>query len=142
MCIRDSFCGARSVFITDVNQYRLDLAKKMGATEAVNLKTDSIEELMKKHHIVEGFDVGMEMSGSGAALNQLLGLMRNGGKVALLGIAGPVSYTHLDVYKRQLRNCDLNSIPVATNVATAEVLIQGLARGDLAWREIINPVAR
>ena len=83
------FCGARSVFITDVNQYRLDLAKKMGATEAVNLKTDSIEELMKKHHIVEGFDVGMEMSGSGAALNQLLGLMRNGGKVALLGIAGP-----------------------------------------------------
>ena len=38
-----------------------------------------------------------------------------------------------------LRNCDLNSIPVATNVATAEVLIQGLQRGDLAWREIINP---
>lgn len=83
------FCGARSVFITDVNQYRLDLAKKMGATEAVNLKTDCIEDLMKKHRIVEGFDVGMEMSGSGAALGQLLGLMRNGGKVALLGIAGP-----------------------------------------------------
>ena len=38
-----------------------------------------------------------------------------------------------------LRNCDLNSIPVATNVATAEVLIQGLQRGDLAWREILNP---
>ncbi len=82
-------CGARSVFITDVNQYRLDLAKKMGATETVNLKTDNIEELMKKHSIVEGFDVGMEMSGNGAALNQLLGLMRNGGKVSLLGIAGP-----------------------------------------------------
>ncbi len=41
-----------------------------------------------------------------------------------------------------MRNCDLNSIPVATNVATAEVLIQGLARGDLAWREIVNPKKR
>ena len=51
-------------------------------------------------------------------------------------------YEHETEINNLLRNCDLNSIPVATNVATAEVLIQGLARGDLAWREIINPVAR
>lgn len=81
--------GARSVFITDVNDFRLSLAKKMGATEAVNVARDNIEELMAKHNIVEGFDVGCEMSGNGRALNQLLGLMRNGGKVSLLGIAGP-----------------------------------------------------
>ena len=73
-------------------------------------------------------------------------------------IAARVSYNEIDLvllfrdpaekYDRDseintlLRNCDLNSIPVATNVATAEVLIQGLSRGDLAWREIVNPTAR
>ena len=73
-------------------------------------------------------------------------------------IAARVAYNEIDLvllfrdpmekYEQQveinnvLRNCDFNSIPVATNLATAEVLIQGLARGDLAWREIINPVAR
>ena len=75
--------------ITDVNDYRLDIAKKMGASATVNLKTQSVEEVMKELHIIEGFDVGCEMSGNGAALNQMLKLMRNGGKVALLGIAGP-----------------------------------------------------
>lgn len=81
--------GARRIVITDVNQYRLDLAKKMGADAAVNLSQDTVEEAMKHLGIIEGFDVGMEMSGNGTALNQLLKLMRNGGKVSLLGIAGP-----------------------------------------------------
>lgn len=81
--------GARRIVVTDVNPYRLALAEKMGATAAVNLKEQNVEDAMKKLHIVEGFDVGCEMSGNGAALNQLLKLMRNGGKVALLGIAGP-----------------------------------------------------
>ena len=81
--------GARRIVITDVNQYRLDLAKKMGADAAVNLSQETVEDAMKRLNIVEGFDVGMEMSGNGTALNPLLKLMRNGGNVALLGIAGP-----------------------------------------------------
>ena len=82
-------CGARKVFITDVNDYRLNLAAKMGATNPVNVANENLEEVMHAAGITEGFDVGMEMSGNGRALNQMLGLMRNGGKVALLGIAGP-----------------------------------------------------
>ncbi len=81
--------GARRVIITDVNDYRLAIAKKMGAHATVNLKYQNLEETMKAQDMVEGFDVGLEMSGNGAALNQLLKSMRNGGKVALLGIAGP-----------------------------------------------------
>ena len=80
--------GARNVLITDVNEYRLDLAKKMGATP-VNVANEKLEDVMKACHVKEGFDVGLEMSGNGRALNQLIGAMRNGGKVALLGIAGP-----------------------------------------------------
>ena len=81
--------GARRIIITDVNDYRLAIAKKMGASQTVNLKHENLEDAMKNQGMVEGFDVGLEMSGNGAALNQLLKSMRNGGKVALLGIAGP-----------------------------------------------------
>ncbi len=80
--------GARNVLITDVNEYRLDLAKKMGATP-VNVAKERLEDVMAACRVKEGFDVGLEMSGNGRALNQLIGAMRNGGKVALLGIAGP-----------------------------------------------------
>lgn len=83
------YCGARNVIITDMNDYRLNLAKRMGATVAVNVKTDKLEDVMKQCGIVEGFDVGMEMSGNGAALAQMISSMRNGGKIALLGILGP-----------------------------------------------------
>ena len=82
-------CGARKIFITDVNEYRLDLAKRMGATHPVNVAKEKLEDVMAQAGIVEGFVVGLEMSGNGAALNQLIKSMRNGGKVALLGIAGP-----------------------------------------------------
>lgn len=81
--------GARRVIVTDVNQDRLDIAKQMGAHAVVNLAHDKLEDAMREQGMVEGFDVGLEMSGNGAALNQLLKSMRNGGKVALLGIAGP-----------------------------------------------------
>ena len=81
--------GARRVIVTDVNQYRLDIAKQMGAHAVVNLAHDKLEDAVREQGMVEGFDVGLEMSGNGAALNQLLKSMRNGGKVALLGIAGP-----------------------------------------------------
>lgn len=81
--------GARRVIVTDVNEYRLDMAKKMGADAVVNPLKDNLEEVMKEQGLVEGFDVGLEMSGSGAALNQMLKTMRNGGKISLLGIVGP-----------------------------------------------------
>lgn len=81
--------GARSVVITDVNDYRLDLAKKMGATETVNVARERVEDVFTRNHMVEGFDVGLEMSGSGAALNTMIDNMRNGGKIALLGLQQP-----------------------------------------------------
>ncbi len=82
-------CGAKNVIVTDVNEYRLDMARKMGATMAVNTAVSSLEEAMTACGIKEGFDVGLEMSGNAIALNQMLETMRNGGKIALLGIAGP-----------------------------------------------------
>ena len=78
--------GARSVVVTDVNDYRLQLCEKMGATRTVNITKERLEDIFSERHIVEGFDVGMEMSGSPAALNSMLCNMRNGGKIALLGI--------------------------------------------------------
>ncbi len=82
------FCGARNVVITDLNDYRLDLARKFGVTAAVNTAKEDLREVMKKLDIVEGFDVGMEMSGNRFALNQLINSMANGGRIALLGIQG------------------------------------------------------
>ena len=78
--------GARQVVITDVNQYRLDLAKKMGATRTVNIGTQSLKDVMRELSIVEGFDVGLEMSGVPSAFRQMLEVMNHGGKIAMLGI--------------------------------------------------------
>ena len=78
--------GARTVVVTDVNDYRLEMAKKMGATEVVNVAREKIESVFERHRIVEGFDVGLEMSGSPQALSSMVSLMRNGGTIALLGI--------------------------------------------------------
>ena len=86
------FAGARRVIITDFNDYRLDLARKMGVDAAVNTSREDLPKIMKDQGLVEGFDVGLEMSGSGAALQQMIGAMRNGGKISLLGISNqPVS---------------------------------------------------
>lgn len=78
--------GARYVIITDVNEYRLNLARQMGVTRAVNIKTDKLEDIMSELHMLEGFDIGLEMSGNAAAQSQLFEKMNNGGHVALLGI--------------------------------------------------------
>ncbi len=79
--------GARNVVITDVNDYRLALAKKLGATRPVNVATENLSDIMKKElGMVGGFDVGMEMSGSPQAFEQMLDNMYNGGRIALLGI--------------------------------------------------------
>ena len=81
------FAGARNVVITDLNEYRLDLARTFGVT-AVNTGKEDLKKVMEDLGIVEGFDVGMEMSGNRFALNQLINSMANGGRIALLGIQG------------------------------------------------------
>jgi threonine 3-dehydrogenase len=98
-CAVARHAGARNVVITDVNDYRLDLALKMGATRAVNVAREDLWGVAQSElGMTEGFDVGLEMSGAGAALNQLLGAMNHGGKVALLGIpAAGVSIDWNDV---------------------------------------------
>ncbi|MFA3791236.1 L-threonine 3-dehydrogenase [Aliiglaciecola sp. SL4] len=78
--------GARHVVITDINDYRLDLANKMGATRTVNVANQSLEDVMQELGMSEGFDVGLEMSGVPSALRDMLAKMNNGGKVAMLGI--------------------------------------------------------
>ena len=77
--------GARHVVITDVNEYRLGLAKNMGATRTVNVTRESIGDVVRELGL-EGFDIGLEMSGNSSAFNDLLHNMYHGGKVALLGL--------------------------------------------------------
>lgn len=78
--------GARHVVITDVNQYRLDLAMKMGASRAVNVAEEKLTDVMNELGMTEGFDVGLEMSGVPSAFKQMLDTMNHGGKIAMLGI--------------------------------------------------------
>ena len=78
--------GARHIVVTDVNDYRLEMAKKMGATAVVNVAKENLRDTMKALHMHEGFDVGLEMSGNPAALNTMLDTMCHGGKIAMLGI--------------------------------------------------------
>jgi threonine 3-dehydrogenase len=81
--------GARYVVVTDVNPYRLDLAKKMGATLTLDVRHNTIADAQKKLGMKEGFDVGMEMSGNPDALRSMLTQMCHGAKIALLGILPP-----------------------------------------------------
>jgi threonine 3-dehydrogenase len=78
--------GARHVVITDMNDYRLELAKKMGATVTLNVKNGSLRDVQKQLGMKEGFDVGLEMSGSPAAFRDMIDSMCHGGKIAMLGI--------------------------------------------------------
>ena len=78
--------GARYVVTTDVNPYRLELARKMGATVALDVREKSIAQVQKDLGMKEGFDVGLEMSGNGTAFHAMLANMCHGGKIALLGI--------------------------------------------------------
>ncbi len=83
--------GARFVVVTDVNEYRLELARKMGATVALNVAHGSLDEVQDQLGMQEGFDVGLEMSGSPAALQSMIGSLCHGGKIAMLGIpSGPI----------------------------------------------------
>ena len=86
--------GARHVVITDVNDYRLELAKKMGAHRTVNIAREKLRDIMPSLNMVEGFDVGLEMSGVPAAFRDMLDVMNHGGKIAMLGI--PPAETAID----------------------------------------------
>jgi threonine 3-dehydrogenase len=78
--------GARYVVITDVNEYRLALARKMGVTIALNIREHSLPEVQKQLGMTEGFDVGLEMSGNAAAFRDMLVNMSHGARIAMLGI--------------------------------------------------------
>ncbi len=78
--------GARNVVVTDVNDYRLDLARKLGASRTVNVAKERLTDVQKELGMVGGFDVGLEMSGSPAAFEEMLANMYNGGRIALLGL--------------------------------------------------------
>ncbi|MCB1842811.1 MAG: L-threonine 3-dehydrogenase [Halioglobus sp.] len=80
------FAGARHIVITDINDYRLSLAEKLGASRTLNVSRDSVDDAMKDLGMSEGFDIGMEMSGNALAFADMLRTMHHGGKVALLGI--------------------------------------------------------
>ena len=96
-CMAVAICkhvGARHVAITDVNPFRLELAKKLGATRTIDVRTENIADVQRELGMTEGFDVGLEMSGSGQALRDMLRNMNHGGRVAILGI--PPSDTAID----------------------------------------------
>tara|TARA_Y100000590_G_scaffold326970_1_gene371153 strand:- start:12563 stop:13600 length:1038 start_codon:yes stop_codon:yes gene_type:complete len=83
--------GARKVILTDINDERIKLAKHLGIKLSYNTKQNDLESIMEQNNIIEGFDIGLEMSGSSEALNYMIKVMNNGGKIAILGIA-PTSF--------------------------------------------------
>ena len=78
--------AARHIVVTDMNPYRLELAKKLGATRVVDVRSESLKDVQHELGMREGFDVGLEMSGNGNAFRDMLGNMAHGGKIAILGI--------------------------------------------------------
>lgn len=107
--------GARHVVITDINDYRLGLAQKMGATRAVNVTRTNLKDVMKELKMAEGFDVGLEMSGSPAAFQTMIDTMNHGGKIALLGI-----------------------IPDGTSIAWTKVIFKSLFLKGIYGREMFE----
>ncbi|MEQ9407471.1 MAG: L-threonine 3-dehydrogenase [Fuerstiella sp.] len=78
--------GARHVVITDVNPWRLNLAQKLGVTRTVDVRTEKLSDVQQELGMVEGFDVGLEMSGNPSAFREMIASMCHGGKIAMLGI--------------------------------------------------------
>jgi threonine 3-dehydrogenase len=106
--------GARNVVVTDVNGYRLDLARKMGATRAINVATTSVADCMHELGMI-GFDIGLEMSGNGDAFESMLESMHHGGRIALLGI-----------------------LPQTTRIDWDQVIFKGLIIKGIYGREIFE----
>ena len=87
MCVAIcKYSGAKNIVITDINEYRLAIAKELGASKTINIKNDSIDNHLEKLGIKYGFDVGLEVSGNPTAFNSMLTNMYHGGSIALLGI--------------------------------------------------------
>ena len=87
MCVAIcKYSGAKNIVITDINEYRLAIARELGASKTINIKNDSINNHLKKLGIKYGFDVGLEVSGNPTAFNSMLTNMYHGGSIALLGI--------------------------------------------------------
>jgi len=110
-----NFVGARHVVITDVNDYRLELAKKMGASLTLNVTKVNIEDAIKELGMSNGFDVGLEMSGSPAAFNDMLRNMYHGGRIALLGL-----------------------LPKSTQINWDEIIFKGLHIKGIYGREMFE----
>ena len=108
-----NFVGARNVVVTDINDYRLELAKAMGATKVINISKNSIEEFYSQLNITNGFDVGLEMSGNPDAFNSMLEHMYHGGKIALLGL-----------------------LPKSTNINWDNIIFKGLKVKGIYGREM------
>jgi threonine 3-dehydrogenase len=100
--------GARFVVITDVNDYRLDLAAKMGATRTVNVLQQDLKSVMNELGMTEGFDVGMEMSGVPSAFSSMLENINHGGKIAMLGI--PPSEMAIDWTKVIFKGLEIKGV--------------------------------
>jgi threonine 3-dehydrogenase len=102
------YAGARHIVITDINDYRLELASKMGASAALNVTRDSLDDTMQQLGMIEGFDVGMEMSGNPQAFRDMLRTMHHGGRVAILGI--PPEETSVDWHQVIFKGLTLKGI--------------------------------
>jgi len=107
--------GARNIVITDINDYRLGIARQMGATRAVNISRKPLREVMDDLNMTEGFDVGLEMSGVSAAFDSLLETINHGGKIALLGI-----------------------LPAGTGIDWTEVIFKGLEMHGIYGRKMFE----
>jgi threonine 3-dehydrogenase len=98
MCVAIAkFAGARNVFAVEPNEYRLELAKTMGADVCINPLKEDLKTVLKNHNL-QGFDIGLECSGNGVAFNQMVSSMYNGGSIALLGIlpsTSPVNWNEI-----------------------------------------------
>jgi threonine 3-dehydrogenase len=105
--------GARHVVITDMNEYRLELAKKMGIKNTVNVAKTSLKEMMASLGMTEGFDIGLEMSGSSVAFSDMIDSVRAGAKISLLGI-----------------------LPNDTKIAWDKVIFKGLTLKGIYGREM------
>jgi len=109
------FVGSRHIVITDVNPYRLELARRMGASRALDVRSQSLDQAMQDLKMEEGFDVGLEMSGVPSAFRELLRTMHHGGNVALLGI-----------------------MPKDTGINWDEVIFKGLVMKGVYGREMFE----
>jgi len=107
--------GARHIVITDINDYRLELAGTMGATRTVNVHREQLDAVMTELGMTEGFDVGLEMSGMPDAFRDMLHYMNHGGKVAMLGIP-----------------------PADMSIAWSEVIFKGLVIKGIYGREMFE----